>query len=80
VDDDSLEQLPALPNDDDLVPSGAVKEQFGNISDMTVWRWQRNPRVRFPLPDFVINGRNYWTRRTLRRHRHRMEMESRPQQ
>jgi hypothetical protein len=78
VDDDSLEQLPALPNDDDLVPSATVKEEFGKISDMTVWRWTRNPRVQFPLTDFVINGRRYWTRRTLRRHRqHLKEMESR---
>ena len=77
MDDDAPDQLPALPDDDDLIPSAAVKEEFGKISDMTVWRWQRDPRVRFPLPDVVILGRNYWKRRTLRQHRHRMEMESR---
>jgi hypothetical protein len=26
---------------------------------MTLWRWQRNPELNFPLP-IVINGRKYW--------------------
>jgi hypothetical protein len=29
------------------------------ISDRTLDRWQRNPRLGFPLP-IVINGRRYW--------------------
>ena len=28
-------------------------------------------------PDFVINGRRYWTRRTLRQHRNRLESRTR---
>jgi hypothetical protein len=78
VDDNTL-LLPALPDDDDLIPSSVVKRENGGICDMTVWRWQRSPRVQFPLPDIVVNGRNYWKRRTLRQHRHRMERESRTQ-
>jgi hypothetical protein len=77
MDCDALEQVPALPDDDDLVGSAAVKKENGNVSGMTLWRWQRDERVQFPAPDLVINGRNYWKRRTLRQHRHRMEMESR---
>jgi hypothetical protein len=74
VDDDVLEQL---PGDDDLVSSATLKKEFGKISDMTVWRWQRDPDIRFPLPDIVINNRNYWWRRTLRQYRRRLELESR---
>ncbi|MGB8630865.1 MAG: hypothetical protein WCD69_15990 [Xanthobacteraceae bacterium] len=70
---DDLDCLPALPDDEDLVPSRIVKKENGGISDMTLWRWTRDPRIQFPQPDVVINGRKYWTRRTLRRHRRRLE-------
>jgi hypothetical protein len=70
---DELDCLPALPDDDDLVPSRIVKKENGGISDMTLWRWTRDPRIQFPEPDIVINGRKYWTRRALRRHRLRLE-------
>ena len=78
----ALEQLPALPDDDDLVPSSVVKRENGGICDMTLWRWTNDPRskVQFPPPDIVINHRNYWKRRTLRQYRRRLEMESRTQQ
>jgi hypothetical protein len=65
-------ELPSLPDDDDLVPSGIVRRENGGVSSMTLWRWTRDPRVRFPPPDIVINNRNYWTRKTLRRHRARI--------
>jgi predicted DNA-binding transcriptional regulator AlpA len=30
-------------------------------SDMTLWRWQRNPKVAFPSPvKLGEDGRNYW--------------------
>jgi predicted DNA-binding transcriptional regulator AlpA len=30
-------------------------------SDMTLWRWQRNPKVAFPCPvKLGDDGRNYW--------------------
>jgi hypothetical protein len=66
-------ELPSLPDDDDLIPSSVVKRENGGVSDMAIWRWTRDPRVQFPAPDFVINGRRYWKRRTLRAHRHRLE-------
>ena len=29
--------------------------------DMTIWRWERDPRVNFPAPvKLGIDGRNYW--------------------
>jgi hypothetical protein len=59
------------PDDDEtLVPSPVVRKENGDISDMTLWRWsQPGSRVRFPPPDEIINGRKYWKRGTLRRHR-----------
>jgi predicted DNA-binding transcriptional regulator AlpA len=30
-------------------------------SDMTLWRWQQNPKVAFPAPvKLGDDGRNYW--------------------
>jgi predicted DNA-binding transcriptional regulator AlpA len=30
-------------------------------SDMTVWRWQRDPKIAFPLPfKLGAGGRNFW--------------------
>jgi hypothetical protein len=43
VDRDALEQLPSLPDDDDLVPSSVVKRENGGICDMTLWRWTYEP-------------------------------------
>jgi len=36
-----------------------VRERFGGISDMTLWRWMHDERVDFPKP-LVINRRNYF--------------------
>jgi hypothetical protein len=69
---DTLDFLPAPPDDEDLVPSRIVKKENGGISDMTLWRWTRDPRIRFPPPDVVINGRKYWKRKTLRQHGQRI--------
>jgi predicted DNA-binding transcriptional regulator AlpA len=31
------------------------------VSDMTIWRWQRDPHVAFPRPvKLGRNGRNFW--------------------
>jgi predicted DNA-binding transcriptional regulator AlpA len=36
-------------------------------SDMTLWRWQRNPKVAFPAPvKLGADGRNYWWLPTVR--------------
>ena len=41
-----------------LVRSTTVKESFGGISDMTLWRWIKYRD--FPKPT-KLNGRNYWS-------------------
>jgi len=56
-----------LSDDDVLLTSAQTRARFGGISNMCIWRWERDPRVRFPAPDVVINGRRYWRLRTLRR-------------
>ncbi len=52
---------------DPMLDSSAVSVETGGKSMMTIWRWQRDEKVNFPLPDAVINGRNYWYRSTVRR-------------
>ena len=36
-----------------------VRSRYGNISDMTLWRWLQDANLRFPKP-LTINGRRYW--------------------
>lgn len=58
----------AGPIDDDvLLNSGQVRSHVGNVSNMCLWRWTRDPRVQFPEPDVVINGRRYWFTSSIRR-------------
>ena len=42
---------------DQYLPRKAVRERYG-ISAMTLWRWERDVRLRFPKP-IQINGRLY---------------------
>lgn len=50
--------FPAAP-EDVLVTSAVVRRRYGQISDMTLWRWLRDPVVGFPQP-LVIQRRRYW--------------------
>ena len=36
-----------------------VRERLGNISDMGLWRWLKDPELGFPRP-IVINNFRYW--------------------
>ncbi len=36
-----------------------VRQRYGGISDMTLWRWMHDARVGFPRP-VVIQRRRYW--------------------
>jgi predicted DNA-binding transcriptional regulator AlpA len=49
--------------DDDLLTSAQVRQHFGGISEMTLWRWTRD--IGFPKPDKVIQRRKFWRRRTI---------------
>jgi predicted DNA-binding transcriptional regulator AlpA len=41
------------------VTSRQLKERYGGVSDMTLWRWLRDESLNFPKP-LVINGRRLW--------------------
>ncbi len=59
--------LSALPDDDTLLTSGQTRARVGGVSQMCIWRWMRDDRVKFPEPATKINGRNYWRLGDLRR-------------
>lgn len=46
---------------DARIGSHEVREICGGISDMTLYRWLRDPNTRFPRPA-VIGRRRYWRR------------------
>jgi predicted DNA-binding transcriptional regulator AlpA len=41
------------------IPSAALRDLCGGVSDMTVWRWLNNPAMNFPQPIY-IGRRRYW--------------------
>jgi hypothetical protein len=36
-----------------------IRERYGKVSDMAIWRWLRDPALGFPQP-LVINTRRLW--------------------
>lgn len=45
------------PKDEIFLTTKQVCERFACVS-MTLWRWQRDPKVRFPYPVRVNGGKN----------------------
>ncbi|WP_141400804.1 helix-turn-helix transcriptional regulator [Pseudoxanthomonas wuyuanensis] len=45
------------PDPGRVLPARVVRNRFGGISAMTLWRWQQAGIITPPLQ---INGRNYW--------------------
>lgn len=39
--------------------SRQVRQRYGDTSDMSIWRWLRDDRLKFPKPMY-INGRRFW--------------------
>jgi hypothetical protein len=66
-------QLTKLSNvfeEDRYINSAQLRQMFGGISEMTVWRWER--LAEDPLPEAVwINGRKYRSLAELRAWRKR---------
>jgi hypothetical protein len=56
------------PNEiDELVPDPQARKELGDISDMTTWRWDRDPKMAelgWPAP-IRIRTRKYRPRRQL---------------
>ncbi len=44
---------------DKRIASAAVRELCGGVSDMTIWRWQHDPKLNFPAPIYIAR-RRYW--------------------
>lgn len=42
----------------------AVCQRY-NVSDMSIWRWLRDPTVNFPKPALIVRGRRYWAESDL---------------
>lgn len=42
------------------LPAQKVRARYGGISDMSLWRWLKDPRTGFPQP-IRINGRRFWS-------------------
>jgi hypothetical protein len=61
-----------MPTDiDELVPDSQVRREFGGVSEMTIWRWDHDPKMAelgWPPPVY-IRKRKYRSRRALSAHR-----------
>lgn len=55
-----------------LMPSKAVRTEFGGISAMSLWRWQQDETLGFPKPVATVRGRNYWDADEIEAFRERM--------
>ena len=42
-----------------LMPTSAVRAALGGISEMTLWRWQHDDAMGFPVP-VRFRKRKYW--------------------
>jgi predicted DNA-binding transcriptional regulator AlpA len=55
------EMKPALIEEpDEWINSAEVRKYFGNVSYMSLYRWQKDKG--FPPPVAKYSGRNYWSR------------------
>ena len=42
-----------------LISASDVRTMFGNVSDMTIWRWLQDANLNFPKPIYVMR-RRFW--------------------
>lgn len=45
--------------EDRLMGSKELRKKFGNISDMSLWRWLQDEDLGFPQPLYIAR-RRYW--------------------
>jgi hypothetical protein len=55
-----------MDKDDVFLPAAQVKRRYGDITDMTLWRWLHDAKLEFP-PPADIAGRRYWRLSELQR-------------
>jgi hypothetical protein len=49
---------------DRYLTSQQVRHRYGDVSDMSLWRWLHDGKIGFPRP-IIINRRRYWHLRDL---------------
>lgn len=47
------------------IKAETVRQLCGDITDMTLWRWIRDPRIAFPSPVTILR-RRYWREDEIR--------------
>ena len=59
----------SIDENETLLSASQVRATMGGVSDMWVWRHQRDPdpETKFPDADFVLSGRRYWMVGTIRK-------------
>jgi hypothetical protein len=45
---------------DQFIPARKVRQRYGDISGMTLWRWERDARIGFPT-HLKICGRKFYS-------------------
>jgi hypothetical protein len=53
------------PNDEKWLTAAQVRARQGSITNMTLWRWTRDPALAFPPPDDRRNNRKFWKLSTI---------------
>jgi predicted DNA-binding transcriptional regulator AlpA len=52
-------QAPQLNIHDRYLTSTQVRQRYGDLSEMSIWRWLRDPDMAFPRP-LVLRRRRFW--------------------
>lgn len=52
-------------DDAKLITARRLRELLGGVSDMCIWRWQKDPAKAFPQP-LYIGKRRYWRETEVR--------------
>jgi hypothetical protein len=58
-----------------LVPDHIVRNELGDVSLMTIYRWTNDPTLGFP-PPIKIRNKNFRSRRALEEFKERMTREA----
>lgn len=45
--------------DSELITARTLRQRFGGVSEMTIWRWARDEALAFPAP-IKIRKQRYW--------------------
>ena len=52
---------------DDLLLARDVRRMFGNITDVSLWRWMKSQTLNFPQPAVTIGRMHLWRFGDLKR-------------